>query len=71
MTQLPSFDAGEGDWICEKCQLAPVQRKVRALYMEGAFELTLPVCPQCGQYFISKELAEGKMLQVERLQEDK
>ena len=71
MAQPPSFDTGEGNWVCEKCQLALVQTKVRALYMDGAFELTVPVCPGCGQYFISKELAEGKMLQVERLQEDK
>jgi hypothetical protein len=69
--QFPSFEISDGDWICGKCGIAPVQQKVRALYMEGAFELSLPVCPECGQYFISKELAEGKMLQVEKLQEDK
>ena len=46
-------------------------RKVQAEYLQSAFDVFLPRCPQCGLTMIPRTLAEGKMLEVERLLEDK
>ena len=35
------------------------------------FDVFLPRCPQCGLTMVPKSLAEGKMLEVETLLEDK
>ena len=37
----------------------------------SAFDVMLPRCPQCGLTMVPKSLAEGKMLEVEALLEDK
>lgn len=71
MSQTHDFPPEDGDWICCACNVALVQRKTQARYLGGAFDLTLAHCPECGQYFVPKELAEGKMLEVETLLEDK
>ena len=41
------------------------------LYLNSAFDVMLPRCPQCGLTMVPKSLAEGKMLEVEALLEDK
>ena len=40
-------------------------------YMGRSFGHEVPTCPKCGKMFISKELAEGRMAEVEALMEDK
>ena len=67
----PSYIPDFGDWICEKCQCALVQQKTQARYLDSAFDVALPTCPQCGLILVPKSLAEGKMLEVEGLLEDK
>lgn len=44
---------------------------MQAEYLQSAFDVFLPRCPQCGLTMIPRTLAEGKMLEVERLLEDK
>jgi hypothetical protein len=44
---------------------------VRLEYLNVTFDVELPVCPQCAQTLIPEELATGKMLEVERILEDK
>ena len=45
--------------------------KVQVFYLNSAFDVMLPRCPQCGLTMVPKSLAEGKMLEVEALLEDK
>lgn len=58
-------------WRCQSCneplQLLPVD----ITYMGSVFQVDLPRCPTCGFTFIPPDLAEGKMLEVERILEDK
>ncbi|MDR2945961.1 MAG: DNA-binding protein [Candidatus Adiutrix sp.] len=66
---LPEIRA-EG-WRCQKCdeELRPAPADIT--YMSSSFRVELPTCPVCGLVFIPPELADGKMLEVERLLEDK
>ena len=57
-----------------KCARCGVELKVQQTtfsYMGRTFGHEVPVCPNCGKAFISRELAEGKMAEVEILLEDK
>jgi len=56
---------------CGKCKLELVEKQVMFSYMRRSFGHTVPVCPRCGKVFISRELAEGRMAEVEVLLEDK
>lgn len=58
-------------WVCGRCGCALETKKVNVSYMGSSFPVDLPVCPQCGQVYISEELATGKMADVEQLLEDK
>ncbi|MDR1546256.1 MAG: hypothetical protein LBU12_06010 [Deltaproteobacteria bacterium] len=61
---------GEG-WVCPKCSrpLGPVSVNVE--YMGASFMVELPGCQSCGKVLVDDELALGKMLEVEKLLEDK
>lgn len=61
----------ERTWLCAKCGVPLEQKKVIFRYMGRSFGHEVPTCPRCGKVFISKELAQGKMAQVEALMEDK
>lgn len=56
---------------CGKCKLELVEKQVMFSYMRRSFGHAVPVCPRCGKVFISRELAEGRMAEVEVLLEDK
>lgn len=58
-------------WACAKCGEALAQMPVKLDYMGMSFEVELPRCPRCGFTFIPPELAEGKMLEAEKILEDK
>lgn len=58
-------------WSCAKCKEKLVSMPVKLTYMNSSFEVELPRCPTCGFTFIPPELAEGKMLEAERILEDK
>lgn len=68
-SELPEVNA-EG-WICQKCAEPLRPMPVDITYMGSSFRVELPGCPICGQIFIPPELAAGKMLEVEKLLEDK
>lgn len=61
---------GETSWRCS-CggELAP--HKVAAFYLGNRFEIELPACSQCGFILVPESLAVGKMLEVEKILEDK
>ncbi len=71
MSMEPNYAPDEGEWICETCGCALEQRKMQVRYLESAFDVSLPCCPECGLTLVPKYLAEGKMLEVEALLEDK
>jgi rubredoxin len=58
-------------WICRKCGVPLVTQKVVFEYLGHSFSHDVPKCPQCGKVMISGELAEGKVVEVETMLEDK
>ena len=67
----PVYRPDEGEWLCAVCNEALVLRKLQVTYLGSAFDVSLPACPRCGLTLTPKSLAEGKMLEVEALLEDK
>jgi len=61
----------EEEMFCVKCGVALEIGRVQIAYMDSAFPVDLPKCPQCGQVFIPEDLALGKMAEVEKMLEDK
>jgi hypothetical protein len=61
---------GASEWRC-RCGGDLIPRKVAALYMGSRFEVELPACERCGFILVPEDLALGKMLEVERILEDK
>jgi ribosomal protein S27AE len=59
------------NWKCFKCGETLVKKAVVFEYMNRSFSHEVPVCPKCGKVFISEELAEGRMAEVEAALEDK
>jgi len=67
--ELPEIKT-EG-WRCRQCGQALQPLETDITYMSSSFRVELPGCPQCGFIFIPPQLALGKMLEVEKLLEDK
>lgn len=63
--------SGERNVKCARCGAELVNRQTTFSYMGRTFGHEVPVCPKCGKVFISRELAEGRMAEVEQLMEDK
>lgn len=63
--------AEAANWVCARCRVDLVIRKVDVSYLGSSFPVDLPVCPQCGQVFVPEALALGKMVEVEKTLEDK
>jgi hypothetical protein len=57
--------------VCTKCNLPLKIAQVTVKYLDSAFPVELPQCPQCGATYVPEELAVGKMLEVEKALEDK
>ncbi|NTW71984.1 MAG: DNA-binding protein [Eubacteriaceae bacterium] len=57
--------------MCGRCKVEPVKRKTTFTYLGHTFSHEVLVCPKCNKVFISKELAEGRMAEVEEQLEDK
>jgi ribosomal protein S27AE len=58
-------------WKCGKCGVALAKKKTTFSYLGHTFAHEVLRCPDCGKVFIPKELAEGKMAEVEAQLEDK
>ena len=59
------------NWKCATCDKALVPKKTVFEYMKRNFAHEVLCCPECGKVFIPKELAEGRMAEVEKLLEEK
>ena len=58
-------------WQCATCQKPMEPAKVNVSYLNSVFNVELMTCPECGFIRVPESLAVGKMLEVEKLLEDK
>lgn len=58
-------------WKCRKCGTELIEQNVVFDYLSLNFSEKLPRCPKCGRVFLPKDLATGKMVQVEEQLEEK
>ena len=59
------------NWSCRRCNCALEKKKTVFHYLGRTFTHEVMVCPKCGKVCIPRELAEGKMAEVEAQLEDK
>ena len=59
------------DWKCGACNESLVVKKMIFSYMGRDVTHEVSQCPKCGKVFIPRELAEGRMAEVEEQLEDK
>lgn len=71
MSEKEQAAVGAGKWMCARCNKPLEMRKVSVGYMGSKFPVELPVCPECGQVYVSEDLASGRMAEVEKTLEDK
>ena len=58
-------------WQCADCDQPMQPTKVNVTYLNSVFNVELMACPKCGLILVPESLAVGKMLEVEKLLEDK
>ena len=58
-------------WKCGKCNEPLTMKKAIFSYLSRDVTHEVNRCPKCGKVFIPKELAEGRMAEVEAQLEDK
>jgi len=56
---------------CCKCKVPLVMKKTNFEYLAHNFFAEIPVCPVCGQVYVSEQLAKGKISEVEKNLEEK
>lgn len=61
----------ESTVMCAKCGVPLALKKTVFQYLGRSFTHDVPTCPKCGAALIDRELAKGKMAEVERQLEDK
>jgi ribosomal protein S27AE len=64
-------NAEERIWKCGNCNQELVAKKTVFSYLGHTVAHEVRACPKCGKVFIPKELAEGKMAEIEEQLEDK
>jgi hypothetical protein len=64
-------ECGDRTWKCARCDRELVMKKAVLEYMGHTVAHEVPMCPKCGKIYISEELAEGRMSEVEQTLEDK
>lgn len=57
--------------ICTKCNVEMEPGKIHITYIKSTFPAELLVCPVCGQVYVPEDIALGKMLEVEKMMEEK
>lgn len=71
MSDNPLNENKQNKWVCAKCgsplEIAPVN----ARYLGAGYPVDLLICKKCKRPLVPAELALGKMLDVEKLMEDK
>lgn len=57
--------------LCSRCNCSLELAEIHVTYLDRHFTHKVPRCPECGQVYITEELAEGKMAQLEKSLEEK
>ena len=57
--------------VCDLCKIRLEETKTTFRYMSHTFTAEVPRCPKCGQVYLSAELVNGRIAQVETELEDK
>jgi len=70
MKELPP-EIKKHKWSCGKCGSALEMTPVNVSYLGSGYPVDLLVCKTCKRPLVPAELALGKMLEVEKLMEDK
>ena len=68
---IKGFADQDTRWSCGDCGRALEPGPVVIAYMGSEFTVELMRCPACGLALVPEELALGRMLEVEKLLEDK
>lgn len=75
---MVALETGEGEdhamerkLVCARCGKTLENKETYFAYFGHQLHTDLPCCPQCGQVYVDKELAEGKMRNTEAELEDK
>lgn len=61
----------ESNWVCGKCGEPLIRQKVNLSYLGSGYPVELLVCMKCKRALVPADMALGKMLEVEKLLEDK
>jgi len=61
----------EVEWICARCGEPLTLGEIEVAYLGSAFPVKLWHCKRCRLVLIPEELAQGRMLEVEKMLEDK
>lgn len=70
MHKVPS-STSEPTWVCARCGEPLTLGEIEIAYLGSAFPVKLWHCKRCGLVFIPEDLALGRMLEVEKMLEDK
>jgi hypothetical protein len=70
MSGNPSPEKTAG-WVCGKCGAPLEVSAVNVSYLGSGYPVDLLVCKNCKRPLVPAEMALGKMLEVEKLMEDK
>ena len=65
------FKPESGSWQCGRCNVSLEPGNVELYYLGSTFTVGVLVCPKCEQALLPEDMATGKMLEVEKLLEDK
>ena len=67
----PETGNAQSEWVCGKCGEPLRLQKVNVSYLGSGYPVDLLVCVKCKRALVPADMALGKMLEVERLLEDK
>ena len=60
-----------GRLVCKKCNLPLMPGKVKFSYLGHEMVSEAPLCPKCGQVYLSEEIVNGRIRAIEGSLEDK
>ena len=69
--QVLSMDQKDKHILCNKCGVELENKEIGFKYLGFEFSAEAACCPQCGQTYLSEEIATGKLAEIERMLEDK
>ena len=70
-TSSSENSGSSGRFLCSRCRCQLELTEIHVTCLERHFTHKVPRCPQCGQVYITEELAEGKIAQLEKSLEEK